>query len=210
MIKKEVDIFYFFAKEPWRWFSFLELKKVSRKKSRSYLDRTLKNLLKEDIIKLEKVGKSIIYSLNLVSTKSVIFAGFILEYSGWKRKDIPYKNIQKIIDSIPYKDNILLITGSYAGKKQTKTSDLDIVILIENDLEPKKVYAQLKLICELNIPQIHLYVFRYKEFVEMICNNEANYGKEILKNNLIIKGGQSFVLLIKEALEHGFNAKKLY
>ena len=46
-----------------------------------------------------------------------------------------------------------------------------------------------------------------QEFVEMLLNNEANYGKEIVKNNLILCGGQIFMQIIKEVIDNGFDDK---
>ncbi|MDD5133570.1 MAG: nucleotidyltransferase domain-containing protein [Candidatus Nanoarchaeia archaeon] len=205
MIKKESDILYCFAKEPWKKYTFTELKKVSKKKSRSYIENVLKKFVKDKIIKQEYVSHLPIYSLNLASTKARIFSGFVLEYFGWNKKYIPYNNLQKLMDKILYKNYIFLITGSYANEKQTKKSDIDIVILIEDLCESKKVYAELSQLAELNIPQIHLYVFKHSEYKEMLLNKENNYGKEIAKNCLILTEGQTYIKLIKEVMENGFN-----
>src|SRR3989338_6821133 len=173
MLKKESDILYFFAKEPWRGYTFTEVKVISKKKSKSYIERVIKKLLEGKIIKQEKIGHVSVYSLKLSSTKAKVFAGFVLEYNGWNKKYVPYDDLQKAMDKIPYRDYIFIVTGSYAGGKQTKESDIDIVILIEDCCDPKKVYAQLKLQCELNIPPIHLYVFKYSEFKEMLRSKES-------------------------------------
>jgi hypothetical protein len=84
-----------------------------------------------------------------------------------------------------------------------------MVIVVDNSMETKRVYAELKLYCELNIPPIHLYVFKESEFLEMLLNNEANYGKEIALNNLILHGGQIYYKILAEAIKNGFNDKKL-
>ena len=63
---------------------------------------------------------------------------------------------------IPANFFILLITGSYANNTQKKNSDIDIVIICDNSFEPKKIYSELKHESEMNIPPIHLYVFREK------------------------------------------------
>ena len=117
--------------------------------------------------------------------------------------------MQKLMDKINYKNYVFLITGSYVRGTQTKNSDVDVVILIEDGLEPKKVSAELKLQSELNIPKIHLYVFKYSEFIQMLTNKEANYGKEIIKNYLILTEGQILLKIIEEAIKNGFNDRSL-
>ena len=53
-------------------------------------------------------------------------------------------------------------------------------------------------------PQIHLYVFRKKDFIEMIKDKKGNYGKEIVKNKVILKNARIFYELLKEAVENGY------
>ena len=209
MLKKESDVLYCFTKQPWKKYTFTEIKKISKKKSKSYISVVIKKFVKERILKQETVGHLPIYSLNFASTKARVFAGFILEYYGWNKKYIPYDDLQRIIDKIPYKNYVFLITGSYANEKQTEKSDIDVVVLIEDVCEPKRVYAELSQSCELNIPPIHLYVFKNKEFIEMLLNKEANYGKEISKNCLVLTEGQVYINLIKEAIQNGFDGKHI-
>ena len=115
--------------------------------------------------------------------------------------------IQQSPDNLNYVKIKLSGGTCYARKKQTKKSDIDIVILVEN--EPEKVYAELTHLCEMSIPQIHLYVFKTKDFLDMLLDNNANYGKEIVKNNLILHGGEAYFRIINEAISNGFNSKDL-
>ena len=207
MINKESQLLGIFAKEPWRKFTFTELKKISKKKSKSYIDLVLKRFLKEQILKQEKIGHLPVYSLDLSSSKARVFAGFALEHEAWHKKNIPYKDMQKLMSNMPTQDYIFIIAGSYAKNTQKEHSDIDVAIIIDDSFEPKKAYTSLSHICELNIPPVHLYVFRNKEFIEMLCNNEFNYGKEISKNNIILASAQIYLKLIEEAIEHGFRNK---
>jgi len=210
MLNKQYEILLRFIKEPWRRFTFKDVKKLTGKKSESYIYNSLKEFVKENILKEEKAGNVVLYSLNLKTLKTQIYAGFIAEYVAWRQKNVPYKDLQKVADKIPVNFYIFIITGSYAKNEQKQTSDIDAVIIIEDQSEPKKVYANLDLICELNIPKIHLYVFKKSEFLEMLLNKEANYGKEIVKNNLLLYGGEVYYKILEEAIENGFNDKKLH
>jgi predicted nucleotidyltransferase len=209
MLTKEYEILKPFALKPWEKFTFKQIELASKKKSTSYVFQTLKKFVKNKILKEEKIGNVLIYSIDFKSGKALTFVGFVLEFIGWSKNHIPYKDIQIMIEKIPFHNNITLITGSYAKGTQTAKSDIDAVVMVEDSCEPKKVYAELKLYCELNIPNIHLYVFRNSEFVEMLKNKEANYGKEIAKNCLILTQGQTYLKLIDRAIENGFNGKNL-
>lgn len=78
------------------------------------------------------------------------------------------------------------------------------MIICDDAFETKKIYAELKQDCELNIPPIHLYVFKNSEFLKMLLNKEANYGKEIANKNLILFGGEGYYKIISEAVKNGF------
>ena len=57
----------------------------------------------------------------------------------------------------------------------------------------------------MSIPKIHLYVFRKSEFLAMLLERKANYGKEVARNNMILTGGQGYFRIIGEAMRNGFS-----
>lgn len=205
MLKKEYEVLKPLSETPWRKLTFKQIEKSSRKKSKSYLFKTLKKFVKEAVLKEERVGKTVLYSIKYGSVKALSYFGFILEYSSFKKKNIPFQNLENIISKIPAKFFVLIITGSYARGQETKGSDLDIVILCDDALDPKRIYAELRYECEMQIPQIHLYVFTREEFMKMLLEKKQNYGKEIARNALVLQGGREYLDIMKEAIEHGFN-----
>jgi hypothetical protein len=72
-----------------------------------------------------------------------------------------------------------------------------------------KVYAALRQKCEMNIPPVHLYVFKMQEFLQMLLSKEANYGKAIALDNLILYGGAGYFKVMAEAVQNGFGDKSL-
>jgi len=206
IVTKEYAIDSAFIKKPWKRLTFNEIRKLSDKKSRSYIYRALHRLQKEKIVDSERIGKSIIYSLNWNSLNTQMYMGFLEEYNSWSSKKIPFDIISKLSNLIvkitPF--YILLVTGSYAKNKQTPKSDLDVVIICDDSIDPKSIYAELKLESELSIPQVHLYVFKRKEVMQMLFSDEENYGKEIARNHLIFIGGTPYYAILKEAINHGF------
>ena len=204
MLNKKHQILEEFVKKPWRKFTFQEIKKLSGKKSESYVYTSLKKFVKSNILKEERAGNVVLYSLNLSSHKTIAYTSFVLEYLSWNKEHIPYKDLEKIASKMPTKLFTFIITGSYANNTQKKTSDVDVVILCDDTFETKKIYAELKQDCELNIPPIHLYVFKNSEFLEMLLNKEANYGKEIANKNLILFGAENYYKIVSEAIKNGF------
>ena len=207
MLKKEYELLIPFIKEPWRKFTFKDIKKAANKTSESYVYNTLRNFVKQEILKEEKAGNVTLYSAFLSKNKSRIYFGFVLEYASWKKIHIPFKEIEKITEKMPTDFYCLLLAGSYAKNKQKESSDIDMAIIVGDEIETKKVYAELSHSCDMSIPKIHLYVFRKTEFMQMLLNKEANYGKEISINNIILNGGKEYFQIIGEAIENGFTGK---
>ncbi len=204
MLTKEYTILEPFTRELWQPLTFKEVKKLSCNRSDNYVHTTLKHLVKQHILSEKKIGNNIIYSI----TKTIFalnLIGFITEYKTEQTKHLPHKNIQKILNKIKTSFYICIITGSYAKKKQRKTSDLDLVIICDNQQSPQAILAQIKLESELMHPEIHPYIFTKIQFYQMLTNNEENYGKEIARNNLIITGGKEYYTILQEAIEHGFH-----
>jgi len=209
MLKKEYELLIPFVKEPWKKRTFREIKKLCNKTSESYVYNTLKKHAKEGVLSEDKAGNVILYSLNLNNMKARAYSGFIAEYTAWNAKHLPFVLINKVIEKIPTPYYTFIITGSYARNKQKNSSDVDIVIIIDDKEEAKHIRAEINYTCELSVPQGHPYVFKKSEFLEMLQNDEPNYGKEISMNNLIICGGTEYYSIMKEAVKNGFNEKKL-
>ncbi len=202
MINKSSKILQIFAKEPWKKFTFKEIKTLSKSKSESYVYKVIKNFVKLNVLQQENVGNIIQYYITK-SQSAISHLSIVSEQNTLKEKHLPFKEICELQSIIPIKYYTLIITGSYANKKQTSKSDLDVVIICEN--ETKKVYAELRHFCEMSIPIIHLYAFTANEFESMLLDKQANYGKEIVRNNLIIAGAEGYYRIIQEAMKNGFN-----
>jgi hypothetical protein len=81
---------------------------------------------------------------------------------------------------------------------------MDIVILVENKEDSKKVFTILKNEGELMVPPAHIYVFTKNEFLKMLLEKEKNYGKLIFEKRVIIFGAENYYLILREAIENGF------
>jgi predicted nucleotidyltransferase len=157
-------------------------------------------LEKERFIKIEKVGRSKVCYIEL-NQKTISLFSFLDEQESFEMK-IP--NISKILDIKEFNEDIILVTGSYVAKKQTKASDIDIILIVkEKAFEKQKL---LENITSLMIPKVHALVFSHKDFVDMLLDKKPNLGKEIFNKRLIFKNTVKYYDLVKEAIEHGFRS----
>ena len=96
---------------------------------------------------------------------------------------------------IPEPFFILLLFGSYASGKNRKSSDIDLMLITDNEDIQKKIKSKVAL-----IPlKIHLTEFNSKEFVSMLKTTEFNVGKEAFYNNVILYGIEDYYRVIQHA-----------
>ncbi len=170
------------------------------KKSYPRVYEAVKDFGKKGILNIERVGRSDLASINL-NEKTISFLSFLDEQESFK-KGVPHR--QEILSIKEISDYIVLITGSYASGKATRKSDVDLVVIVPNDKDAVPLHKLIENKSLVWRPPIHLYVFKQKDFIEMLLSEEENYGKEIFKNRIIIKNASNYYNLIKEAINHGF------
>jgi DNA polymerase sigma len=206
MLKQEYKLLKCFIAEPWKGFGFQDIAKGYS--SRSYVYSRIKRLLDKGILRRNKIGNVFQYWLDF-NVKSFAYLGFIAEHIAFSRKNIPFDEIEEVFLKMPTDFFIGLITGSYVKGKETKKSDLDLVIICDDSFNKKKIYSELRHKCEMSIPFIHLYVFKQKDFLEMLLNNEENYGKETARSNLVLHGGEEYFKIISKAVGRGLSEDSL-
>ena len=201
MLKKSYKILDVFVNNPTITYLFNDVKEYTDSKSESYTYNSLKSFVKEGVLTKEKRGGIAIYKISN-SPKAISFLSMAAEFKAWNTKNLPIDSIIETIKKARINFLTLLVTGSYAKGKQSAKSDLDIVLIVPGDV--KKIFARLKQFCDLNIPSIHLYVFTDTEFKQMLLDEKHNYGKEIVKNNLIFYGAEIYYKIMFEAMKNGF------
>ena len=114
-------------------------------------------------------------SLNLDNHLTIFYLAILEEFDAKSRK-LPESNITELINSIPLSYFTFIVAGSFAESKTTKKSDLDIVIIFENEVDTNKILTILKNKGRFMIPEVHPYVFTKNEFLQMLLSDEENYG----------------------------------
>lgn len=93
----------------------------------------------------------------------------------------------------------LLVFGSYAVNQQTKNSDLDLLMIIDDDKNTGKQEIILKRSTELYLKQSHCHVISRKDVKEMIKERKKlNVINETLDKHIIVYGAEEYYRLIKD------------
>ena len=154
----------------------------------------IKRLEKLSLVRIENFGQSSRVLL-LASAHPLIF-----EAEFERRKELlKNKNLTVMLSSIKRaiksKLYVLLLFGSYAKRTQTKSSDLDLILICPNGLEAIFEKEISRAAHSLPLP-LHPLVFSESEFIEMVKSPEPNVCHEALKQNIILYGIEQYYEMI--------------
>jgi predicted nucleotidyltransferase len=151
----------------------------------------LNQLEKEGIVNLEKQGNNTSCSFNGNFNNLVFKAEYERREKLFKNKDflVTYNQLSEL--NFPF---ILLLFGSHAKGTATKSSDIDF-LLISNDNEEKAIKTKLDLLPY----DIHVTHVNYDSLIRMAKSVEFNVVNEAIKKNIILVGIEDYYRLLKNA-----------
>jgi predicted nucleotidyltransferase len=195
--KNQVEILGLFEKNIFLKATIRELMHRLKKKSYQRIYESVNELEKRNMLRTTKHGNATLCELSL-SPETVSAFSFLEEQKAFATR-IP--NIRKILEFKEFRDDILLVTGSYAKGTSSAKSDIDLAVITkENAFNKQKLIENLT---ALFTPSIHPIVMLQQDFIDMLLEKKENYGKEILKNRLLLRNSARYFELIKEAIDHG-------
>ncbi len=155
---------------------------------------TTKELVENRLIKAKRAGQTVLCSINQKEFNEDVFRAELLR----KEELLRNKDLHVLYDY--FKDIkepffILLLFGSYANQKYRKGSDIDLMLISDDENIKKLIESKVSI-----IPlKIHLVRFTSKEFISMLKTTEFNVGREAFNNNVILFGIEDYYRLIKNA-----------
>lgn len=154
--------------------------------------RTIKHM--RDLLVIEEVGKAKTIRLNL---KNPIIRSYLAIASEEEKKEYLQKQpvIKKMANEIQTND-IIALFGSYASNTQTKSSDIDLLI-INKDGKKSISFSKYELLFKKKINPVFI---TKKEFRLMLREKEENVGKQVLSNHIILKNPEMFWEVVLNAV----------
>ncbi len=148
-------------------------------------------LIDKNILTAETLGSSSLCRLN-----KFYYGREIYEAEDERKTAIlRNKNLHQIYKEVLSKINtsffVLLLFGSYASDRQTKSSDIDLLFISnERDFE-----AKITDILSLLPLKIHPLVFTEEEFIRMKDSKKPNIIPETIEKNIILYGIEAYYRL---------------
>src|SRR3989344_1580952 len=170
----------------------------------AYVNREVNKLIKKGIISKKTVGNAHLCSLNLKNDETI---SIIFDYET-RKKSYFYKK-HKVLktylsdffnEAKKYDIHSFLIFGSYAKESETKKSDLDILIILENKAQSGELSKSINDAFKLATVEISPIIIGRTDFIKMLTDKtKLNIGKESLKNHIILYGIERFWELALES-----------
>ena len=201
---KQLSLFQVFAKQPFQELTLKQIKDLAQEKSNHALEIAMRTFKKENLFVEKKVGKSTLYSLDFNNEKVYYYIALANHerLNALMQRSIRYVK-EETLSRTPFLS--IAVFGSYATGKETKESDLDISIFIEDAKYKDKLKASLNSAeLKASIP-LDCHVITKEEFIQMLMNEEENLGKEIARKHLVVHNHQLFYGLVLEGIKHGFH-----
>ena len=187
MVNEYVSILKFLVGNQESKYSIRQLSKI-RKVNYKTAYQAIMKLHKEGVVSLEKLGNTINCSFNKK------FDHLVYQAEDERRKDLlNNKDFKVILEHLKLLKNpsIVLLFGSYIKETQTKKSDIDLLVITNNEDEFEHEMSIL--------PMIHYTIITYEEFNQMLKSKEASVVSEALKKNIILNGIEDYYRVISNA-----------
>jgi hypothetical protein len=149
----------------------------------------LKFLENGGLAALKKLGNTTICSFNGKFNDLVFKAEYQRREELFGKKDflVIYERLSML--NFPF---VMLLFGSLAKGNKTKNSDIDL-LLISNEENAKKVETEISLLPH----NIHLTCLTYESFIRMAKSREFSVVSEVIKKNIILIGIEEYYRLLK-------------
>ena len=199
---KRIELLEAWKGRPFDELAISEIMERAAKNTKPWVFNSLKELAESKLLISKMKGNLGLYSLNLENPLLVR----VLEFLESRRNlDFPELGmITEITNKVPLKNYCLLVFGSYASGKRTKSSDIDICFLVESEQAGKKIRPYVNEIKLNHKTGIDDHYITFDDFVKMLLREEENLGKQIFRNRMLFFNPDIYYQLVKEAHKNGF------
>lgn len=151
--------------------------------------KILKRLKKENLLADKKIGKSIIYRLNLEDSYARQLISFLLadEANNFKRWKEEFQEL--------FKGNRIVMMFGSSIKNYSQSKDIDVMVVIENK-EVKEVNGILRKKEEILPKRIHSIKLTHQDLLENLKKRDKVV-TDIVKNAIVLYGQDRYVEILK-------------
>jgi predicted nucleotidyltransferase len=178
--------------------SIRHIMKLIKSNSYSRTHEAINKLVARNILAKENIGNTMLVRINN-SRETVLWLSFLEELN------IKYtRAYEKIVSIEEISDYLVMIVGSYAKGTYSKSSDMDLVIIVPDHENVTSIHKLITNKTLLWKPSLHIHVLKKKDFSEMLCDSQNNFGKETARNKIILRNARIYYELVLGAMNNGY------
>lgn len=163
--------------------------------------KTIKQLLSLGLLISKTKGKSHFISLNLSHYDIQTYLSFAAYYNRviFFKKNTGLQYLLEELKRTNLPDSCLILFGSFASGQQTKSSDLDL-LLITND---RQVHLRIKSLLQNYSLKTDLNVLSSQQYEKSLHSRDFNLAQQIIPKHIILKSPEIYWSLTLRGLKDG-------
>ncbi len=162
-----------------------------------YVYDSINNLEKNGLVTVKKIGKSNLCQIRFEHPEELALAA-MEKSKEFLDRHLSIRNLTvQLKEALADELYILLLFGSYAKGTATKTSDIDLFFIIQDEKNIESFRKKVQnILGKLNYP-VEFEVSTMKWFYEML-GDKTTVGREIFKTNIILHNAEGYLYLVKK------------
>ena len=196
MEKLEIAIMELFVADPRKRYSIRDISKTIGKQY-APVHTAVQRLIKKMALKKQRIGHTDYCSIDLHGDASIFcFA------EAWRAKQFIRKNkaagmiIEESMEKLKAHFYVLVLFGSYAKGKQTEKSDIDLLLIADNNSRAEELERTLKGVSRLSKKTLHVTSINFKDFIDMAPDKETNVVNQAIGNHIIFSGYEEYYKML--------------
>ncbi|GEM_PF-5310027 len=163
--------------------------------------KTVQQLLAEKILIKEIKGQAHFISLNLNHSDLKTYLSFasyctrLTYFQKGTKLDYLFEEVKKL----SLEDSCLILFGSYVLNKQTKSSDVDLLLITNRKTAPTKIKS---LLLDYNI-KTDLNILTFEQYQKALSSRGFNLANQVLSKHIIFKNPELYWGLTLQGLKNG-------
>jgi predicted nucleotidyltransferase len=199
MEKLELIIMELFAADPRKRYSIRDIAKATGKQY-APVHAAVQRMVKKKALQKQRIGHTDYCSLELNGDSSMFcFA------EAWRAKEFIRKNkvagriIEEVLEKLKANFYVLVLFGSYAKGSQTEKSDIDLLLVADNNSKAEELERTISGVSRLSKKALHVTSMYFKDFIDMASDKETNAVNQALGNHIIFRGYEEYYKMLGAA-----------
>lgn len=157
---------------------------------------SVQSLINKKLIRTRKIGNSLSCQLNLSADPQLLAISSLTHSQRFLNKlrfGFVINEIKDKLDDLIY---IMILFGSYAKGAAKKSSDVDLLFVVQNKKDVEKTKKKIRSVLSSTNIKIEFEIITTEWLVKMF-EERHSVGREVLEGSIILHGAEQYYTLVK-------------